>query len=79
MAAFSSAKGKKDLSPLLWAVFRHVERAEVQLALSPEEVKADVDAILQAFGLQRSVATTDSSTGRTNLRQQNTLIEPSRG
>jgi 5'-deoxynucleotidase YfbR-like HD superfamily hydrolase len=53
MAGIASAERQSQLSPLLWAVFRQVDRAGVQVALSPEEVKADVDAIQQAFELQR--------------------------
>lgn len=53
MPAMTAALPKPCLSPLMEAVFRVIDVSEVQLAPAPEDVSADIDAILEGFHLQR--------------------------
>ena len=52
MATRATKPGRRS-TPLIEAVFRGTEPSEFQLALPPEEVSADIDALLEGFALQR--------------------------
>lgn len=53
MAGLSPAARRTRNSPLMQVVLRHADCAEVQLAPSPAEIRADIEAIFEGFHLQR--------------------------
>jgi putative hydrolase of HD superfamily len=53
MSALRSANPNNRLSPLMHAVLRHAEAPDVQVIPAAADVRADVDAIVESFQLQR--------------------------
>lgn len=53
IVATRTSQAEKRVTPLIDAVFRNIDISDFQLALPPEEVSADIDAIQEGFSLQR--------------------------